>query len=163
MAFRNELIPPLRTETSGFFEHTQRVLRNLVPMCSQWTVDRDREMALLKHKLKHEIEDANTCLWSFVDRKGCYTFTTEQVATVKISKEEIAITQRLIGFRGGERYSQPDGDTLARIGEALQEYKDYGVLSDFQRCRLRLIDTPRTEQSYIGRLVQRLLGRRSDA
>ena len=40
----------------------------------------------------------------------------------------------------GRGLSAPDAEALAHFKEALREYKDYGVVSDYKRCRLTLVD-----------------------
>ncbi len=141
MAFTNEYVPPVEQESSEFFRQARKTLSVMAEMRSKWTVDREREMALVNEGSGRELESANHNLWSFLDRKGFYVFSTEQLSKIEVSPDEVAISRRLNGFWAGERYSQPDKDTLARIKEALREYNDWGVVSDYKRCQLTLIDS----------------------
>jgi hypothetical protein len=97
-------------------------------------------MALARSGGGHSLDSANEDYWSFIDRKGRYSFTTYLRSKSEISSEEIAIT-RQIGFRMWEGLSKPDIETIACIKEALREHKDYGVISDYKGCQLTLIDS----------------------
>lgn len=77
MAFKNEYVPPLEQETSEFFRRAQKTLNVMAERRSKWTVDREREMALVHEGRGREIEDANHDLWGFIDRKGYYVFSTD--------------------------------------------------------------------------------------
>lgn len=140
MAFKNEYVPSLDQETSEFFRRAQKTLNVMAERRNKWTVDREREMVLVHEGSGREIEDANHDLWGFIDRKGYYVFGTDRLSKTEISPEEIAITYKMRGFWQGERYSSPDAETIACIKEALCERKDWGVISDYKRCQLTLID-----------------------
>jgi hypothetical protein len=84
------------------------------------------------------LEAANQDYWSFITRGGEYCVDTELLSKSEISPKEIAIT-RSVSFRGDSSH-QPDTGTIAHIKEALREYKDWGVVSDYKRCQLTLID-----------------------
>ena len=139
MAFKNEYVPPLEQETSEFFSRAQKILNVMAERRSKWTVDRERDMALVRQGKGHSLDSANEDYWGFIDRKGVYSFTTWILSQSEISSEEIAIT-RQIGFKSGEGLSKPDTETITYIKEALREHKDYGVISDYLRCQLTLID-----------------------
>lgn len=85
------------------------------------------------------MESKDDDYWSFLDVTGYYLCDTTLLSKDEISSEEIAIT-RSIGFQTGERYNDPDVETIAYIKKALQEYKDWGVISDYKHCQLTLID-----------------------
>jgi len=140
MTFKNEYVPPLEQETSEFFKQAQKSLNVMAEVRSKWTVDRKREMVLLNKPIRRELESANSDLWGFIDTRGYYVFSTERLSKTEVSPEELAITYRLEGFWEGDRYSTPDATSLACIKEALQEYKDWGVISDYRRCQLTLVD-----------------------
>lgn len=76
--------------------------------------------------------------WSFINANGEYCFDTDLISKSEVTPELVAITRR-IGFRGLPS-NEPDTETLACIKEALREYKDWGVISDYKRCHLTLID-----------------------
>lgn len=139
MAFKNEYVPPLEQETSEFFRRAQKTLNVTSERRSKWTVDRDREMALVRLGSGHSEEDKNHDIWKFIDRKGTYFLGTELLSAQEISPEEIAITRSFYYMTGGGDIA-PDAETIAAIREALEEYKDWGALSDYKRCRLTLID-----------------------
>ncbi|MFZ5557166.1 MAG: hypothetical protein ACOZDY_10675 [Pseudomonadota bacterium] len=140
MAFKNEYVPPLEQEASEFFRKARETLRTGHSKHDKWTVDRERDMVLFYKGGGREIEEANHSLWAFVDRKGYYVFGTNRLSQTEISPEEIAIAYEMRGFWKGDRYSSPDNATIANIKEALREYKDWGVVSDYKRCQLTLID-----------------------
>ncbi len=140
MTFKNEYVPPLEQETSEFFKKAQKTLNVMAEMRSKWTVDREREMVLVYEGSGREIESANHGLWSYIDHKGYCVFSTERLSKMEVSSEELAITYRLNGFWEGDRYSTPDAASLTCIKDALREYKDWGVISDYKRCQLTLVD-----------------------
>lgn len=140
MAFKNEYVPPLEQETAEFFRRAQKILNVTPERRSKWTVDRERDMVLFRRGGGHSLDSANEDYWTFIDRKGSYSFTTWLLSESKVSAEEIAIT-RQIGFQKCEGWSDPDAETIACIKEALREHKDYGVISDYKRCQLTLIDS----------------------
>lgn len=139
MTFKNEYIPPLEQETSEFLKKAREILHTGYSKHDKWTVDREREMGLVRQGRGHSLDSANEDYWGFIDYKGSYSFTTWTLSQSEISSEEIAIT-RQIGFKSREGLSKPDTETITCIKEALREHKDYGVVSDYQRCQLTLID-----------------------
>ena len=139
MAFKNEHVLPLEQETSEFFRKAQKTLHVMHEIRSQWTIDRERDMALVHRGGGHSMEDYNRENWSFLDRKGLYYIHTERLSQSVISPEEIAITRSIYFMIGGSDIV-PDAETITCIKEALHEFKDYGVISDYKRCRLTLID-----------------------
>jgi hypothetical protein len=142
MAFKNEYVPPLEQETSEFFKKARETLRTGYTNYDRWTVDREREMVLIHEGSGREIESANHDLWAYVDHKGHYVFSTERLSQARVSPEEVAITYRLNGFWGGERYSTPDPASLAWIKEAMREYGRWHLFDPeaFKRSQLALID-----------------------
>lgn len=136
MAFKSEYVPPLEQETSEFFRRAQKTLNVMSERRSKWTVDRERDMALVRQGGGHSLDSANEDYWGFIDCKGVYSFTTWLLSESAISSEEIAVTRQI-----GLESSQPDTETIACIKEALREHKDYGVISDYKRCQLTLIDS----------------------
>ncbi len=140
MAFKNEYVPPLDQETSEFFRKARETLRTGYSKHDRWTIDREREIALVHEGSGREVESANHDRWAYIDRKGYCVFSTERLLKAEVSSEEVAITHRLNGFWEGERFSVPDAGSLFCIKEALREFKDWGLLSDYRRCQLTLID-----------------------
>ncbi len=138
MTFANEHIPPLEEETSEFLREARGRLRTGYTPFDRWTVDRQNDMVLFKRGSGRFIESKDVEFWTFIDRKGQYDFETIKRAETEISKEEIALT-RLIGFQIGKGITEPDVESLAQVKDALREYKDYGYLSDYLRCRLTLV------------------------
>ncbi|MDO8892009.1 MAG: hypothetical protein Q7V00_09220 [Sulfurimicrobium sp.] len=86
------------------------------------------------------MESAGEDYWGFLDHKGKYSINTELLSKSEISPEEIAITRSFSYVIGPGRIA-PDTETIACIKEALREHKDYGVISDYKRCQLTLIDS----------------------
>ncbi len=140
MPFKNEYVPPPEQETSEFLRNARETLRTGYSKYDSWTVDREEGMVLFHEGSGHELEDANHDLWRFIDREGYYLFGTDKLSSSKNSPEEIVISYKLKYFRSGERYAQPNTETLLRIKDALHEYKDWGVISDYKRCQITLID-----------------------
>lgn len=140
MAFKNEYVPPLDQEDSNFFRQAQKSLNVMAEKRSKWTVDREREMVLLRRQIRREIESAEVDKWAFIDHRGTYEFSTKRLREAKISSEEVAISYELLRFWGGGGRIVPSKESLACIKDALREYKDWGVISDYKRCQLTLID-----------------------
>lgn len=138
MAFKNEKVLPLEQETSEFFRKAQKTLIVMYERRSTWTIDREREMALV-HK-GWSREDPNHDNWSFLDHKGKYSLSSDVLAESVISPEEIAITRSLSYMTSGDNV--PDAETIACIKEALQENsrKFLFNLEHYKRCQLTLID-----------------------
>ena len=138
MTFKNEYIPPLELESSEFLKKVRETLRTGYSKHDKWTVDRERDMVLFRRGGGHSLESHNEDYWSFIDTSGEYCCDTTLLSTRRMSQDEVAIT-RSIGFRGGTS-NVPDAKALDCIKEALREYKDWGVISDYCRCKLTLID-----------------------
>ena len=138
MAFVNEYIPPIEQETSEFLKKARETLRTGASKFDRWTVDRDSDRVLFRRGGGHDIDSCNEDYWSFLDGDSEYSVDTELLSSTEISPGTIAIT-RSIGFRG-EAIASPDAECIARIKDALREYKDWGVISDYQHCQLTLID-----------------------
>ncbi len=136
MAFKNEYVPPLEQETSEFFRQAQKTLNAMAERRSKWTLDHERDMVLFRSGGGHSMESAGEDYWGFIDRKGKYSFTTWILLESEISSEENAITRQI-----GLESSQPDTETIACIKEALREYKDWGVSSNYKRAQLTLLDS----------------------
>lgn len=136
MAFKNEYVPPLEQETSEFLKKARETLRTGYSKYDAWTVDRERDMALVRQGGGHSLDSATEDYWGFIDRKGKHSFTTWLLSKSEISSEEIAITRQI-----GLESSEPDTGTIACIKEALRAYKDWGVSSNYKRARLTLLDS----------------------
>ncbi|MDB5957909.1 hypothetical protein [Ramlibacter sp.] len=139
MPFVNEYVPPVESEPSEFFREARVRLKIGASDRNVWTIDRENDMVLVRQGGGHTIDSHNEDYWSFIDRKGYYYWTTYLLSQREISQDEVAIT-RSIAFQVGRGLSNPDAATTARIKEALCEYKDYGVASDYKRGLLILID-----------------------
>ena len=139
MAFVNEYIPPIEQETSEFLKKARETLRTGASKFDRWTVDRDNDMVLFRSGGGHDIDSHNRDYWSFIDRKGNYYLITAKLSETEISPEEIAMT-RSFSYTCDVHDDIPDGESIARIKDALREYKDWGVISDYQHCQLTLID-----------------------
>lgn len=142
MAFKNEYVPPLEQETSEFFKRAREILRTGYSQYDAWVVDRERNEVLKYLGGGHELESAHLGIWRFLDQKGFYAFTTEELKQQEVSPDEIAITYKLGPFTGSQPYGMPDVGTLQHIKEALQEYKRRHLfdLEHYKRCQLTLID-----------------------
>jgi len=138
MAFKNEYVPPLEQETSEFLKKAREILRMGFSKYDAWTVDRERDMVLVHLGFSRDYDGREN--WSFLDRKGKYFLGTSLLAKSEISPEDIAITRTFHYVIGGGDIA-PDAETIACIKEALREYKDWGVISDYKRCQLTLIDS----------------------
>ena len=140
MAFKNEYVPPLEQETSEFFSRAQKTLNVTAERRSKWTVDRERDMALVRVGGGHSSDDFDRENWGFLDRKGEYSINTSLLSKTEITSEEIAITRSFSYVLGPGRVA-PDRETISCIKEALREHKDWGVISDYTRCQLTLVDS----------------------
>ena len=137
MTFKNEYIPPIEQETSEFFKQARKTLNTGYSQFDRWTIDREREMVLFNDGSGHSLDSHTEDYWTFLNSKARHACDTNLISKAEISSEEIAIT-RSIGFRG-DPANHPDAETLMCIKEALREYKDWGVSSDFKTCRLTLL------------------------
>lgn len=139
MAFKNEYIPPLEQEISEFLKNARETLRTGYSKYDAWTVDRERDMVLFRRGGGHSMESKDEDYWNFIDRKGKYYICTTLLSKSETAPEELAITRSFHHMTGGGD-SVPHIETLGCIKEALSEYKDWGVISDYKRCQLTLID-----------------------
>jgi hypothetical protein len=111
-----------------------------------WTADRDREMVLFHRGSGRETDSANEDFWLFIDHQGTYEFDTKRLSKSEVSKEELAIVYEISRYWDGKDRAVPNTSTLVCIKEALCEYKDWGVVSDYKRCQLTLIDAATGEE-----------------
>ena len=141
MVFKNEYIPPMNEEASEFFRKARETLRTGFSKYDAWTVDRERDMALVHRGGGHSPESKDEDYWSFVDRKGYYLCDTTLLSKTQSSPEEIAITQS-ISFQSGGNLSDPDAETVTCIKDALRERGRWHLLNPeaYKRCQLTLID-----------------------
>lgn len=143
MAFKNEYVPPLEQENSEFLKKARETLRTGYSKYDAWTVDREHDMVLQYVGGGREMESANLGIWEFIDRKGYYSFTTEQLEKHEPSPNEIAITYKFgRPFTGTPPYALPDAETLRHIKEALQEYARRHLfnLEHYRQCQLTWVD-----------------------
>ena len=169
MTFKNEYTPladqPLDSE---ILTEARTRFRLGHSNYDSWTVDYERESALVHGGSGREPESANQTLWYFMDRKGCYAFTAEEVSRFalvpqesgrtgertpqdfwgfvrqrsNLSRAEVAIKYKLLGFWGGSGWSEPDDDSLLCIKEALRERQRTFLfdLEAFAGCQLTFVD-----------------------
>ena len=143
MAFKNEYVPPLEQETSEFLKNAREMLRTGYSKYDAWTVDREKDMVLLYVGGGRDLESANLGIWKFIDCKGFYSFTTEQLDKNELSSSEVAITYKFgRPFTGTSPYSLSDAETLQNIKAALQEYARRYLfnLEHYKHCQLTWID-----------------------
>lgn len=139
MAFKNEYIPPVENETSDFLKSAREILRTGYGSQDRWVVDRDRDMVLFRRGGGHSLESHDEDYWTFLDQSGRYLCDTTLLSKKEISEDEVAIV-RSISFQSGGEIKKPDIYIVKIIKEALQEYKDWGVKSDYEHCSLTLIN-----------------------
>jgi hypothetical protein len=138
MTFHNEYVPKLEDETSGFLSQARKALNFGHSVYDMWTVDRENDMVLARTGRGHDADSANDEYWRFMDRKGVYAFSTTLLRSSAISDGVVHI-ERSIGFRALEGVDdQPDEASIVQIKHALEEFKDYCVLSKFRECELIL-------------------------
>lgn len=142
MAFKNEFVPPLEQETSEFLKKAREILRTGHTNYDRWAVDREREMALKHEGTGRDVETAGHDVWAYLDRQGHYVFSTEKLAKVEISPEEVSITYRLNDFWTGDKYSTPNTSSLECIKEALREYGRWHLFNPeaFKHCHIKLVN-----------------------
>lgn len=138
MAFVNELIPPIEQETSEFARQARKTLNTGHSQFDTWTIDRERNLILMYHGSDREVETSHQQSWRFVDSTGKYWVYIDLVSKTEISSEEIAITRSLRGCVSDNGELVSDAEIVAFIKEGLQEYKDWGVISDYKHCLLTL-------------------------
>jgi len=139
MTFKNEYVLVNEPEASEFFKSAREILRTDYSKHDTWTVDRDNEMVLFRTGSGNGMESAGEDYWAFIDQKGRYLCDTTLISKLEISADEISII-RSISFRSGKNWSNPDAINVACIKDALREYKDWGVISEYKSCRLTLIN-----------------------
>lgn len=139
MPFINEYIPSAENETSLFAAEAKAKLNTGHSKHDKWTIDRDRRMVLQRTGCGHTPEGANTDFWKFLEVDGIYTFSTDLINSTPESEGKLNI-ERTINFPDTPGFNQPGQKTVSHIKEALQTYKDYGVISDFSDCALTLIE-----------------------
>lgn len=140
MAFENEYVLASETEQSDFFKKARVILQTGHSKFDFWTVDRQREMALVNKGSGHEVESANSTVWGFLDQRGKYFFSTEKL-DCNSSSDEINATFKLLGFWKGDDYLQPSPDVIVCIKDALTEYQKIRLfdLNHYKSSRLTLI------------------------
>ena len=141
MSFGSEYIPPIEQETSAFAKNARAVFRLGFSKYERWTIDREREMALVFVTSGREPESYNHDLWLFADRAGYYSFSTDCLSKHEVSTTELSITYMLGAFKRVGPYGDPSALTLLGIKEALSEYKDGRIPPKYASCRVRLIDS----------------------
>jgi hypothetical protein len=138
MTFKNEYLPKPEAETSEFLKRARTTLRIGNSAYDSWTADRDRDAVLVRTGMGHSAESANQDYWRFLDATGIYSFSTDLVSSAVASPTTIQI-ERVIHFtQTASAPRLPGEDTIALIKQALQEYKDYGVVSRYEHCELTL-------------------------
>lgn len=145
MAFVNEYVPPIEQETSEFLRWARTKLKTGYSRWDLWTVDRDNDMVLCWRGGGHGQETHNIDYWSFIDREGEYSATTQLLSEVEISVDEIALTLSIL-FQTGKGLRDPGPMTIKCVKEAFREYKDLGAASRYTNCRLTMIDSATGEE-----------------
>ncbi len=171
MPFKNEYVPTLdQAIDSTFFTAARDTLRMGHSKYDHWTIDRDLDMVLVHTGSGREPESASQEYWQFIDTKGHYDFTTEELSRLVIGikdaeqhlerfpqnfwdfvrqnkqslkQAEVTITYRLLHFWAGTGKSIPDQGSLSFIREALCEYGRRHIFDQeaFASCEVTLIDS----------------------
>ena len=139
MAFKNEYVRPLEEETSQFLKQARVKLNTGFSKFDRWTVDRENDMVLFHDGSGHDMDSHNYDFWLFIDRRGRYRLITVLLSKTELSPDEIAITRKF-HYTEGVNDDIPDRGSIARIKQAIREYKDWGIKSDYKSCQLTLID-----------------------
>ncbi|MDD2893914.1 MAG: hypothetical protein PHF20_08285 [Halothiobacillaceae bacterium] len=141
MAFHNEKIDPQAKDTSQFLRNARETLRlNEPSVYDFWTVDRERDLALLRSGGGgNDIDAANFDSWAFFDRKGYYRIHTRKMSDNVLTADK----ERLMTYTfrvWGKSY--PDAESLVHFKEALREYGRYALFNfdAFETCQVTLID-----------------------
>lgn len=171
MPFKNEFVPTLdRQLESCFFASARTTLRVGHIKYDRWTIDHERELVLKHSGSGRELESAKQDYWEFIDCKGRYDFTTEELSRVvfvstdprqgtgapipqdfwefirledrDLAQAEVAITYKLLRFWGGNGCSLPDLDSILCIKQALCEYGRWWLFEPdaLRGCQVTLID-----------------------
>jgi hypothetical protein len=170
MPFKNQYTPALDQPLgSELLTKARKVFGLGYSRFDGWTVDYEREMVLVHRGGGREMESANETYWGFMDRKGHYDFTTEELSRFALqpgkaghdkertqqdfwdfargnlqdlNQVQVAITYKLLHFWGGDGRSVPDAESLSFIKEALGERGRWLLfdLEAFGGCQLTLLD-----------------------
>lgn len=142
MPFKNEFVPSPEQENSEFLKKARKTLQTGNTQYDRWTIDRTNESALNHKGSGREIESANHDLWSYLDQKGYYVFSTEKIFSENPTPETIVIKYKLNGFWEGEGYSTPDAASLIEIKNALREYSRWHLFTPeaFSHSQITLVD-----------------------
>ncbi len=171
MTFRNEYTPPLAQPIESVVLAKAREFFSLGHSWhSSWTVDYQRESALVHRGSTRNPEGSNEDFWAYMDSKGHYSFTTEELSrSASVSETtqnsstvtrrdywefarnerhalrnaEVIVTYKLRGFYAANGWSVPDLESLSFIKEALRERERRFIfdLEAFAGCQLTLIDS----------------------
>ena len=133
MAFKNEYVPALDEEISGFLKKARETLRLGYRKNDAWTVDRENDRVLKRTGKGHEIDDYKEEYWTFLDGRDRYSFTTEELNSARVSDGppiKIAMTRDILYFHGGNLDKGiPNEQTLQYIKEAFQVHGGYCMAS----------------------------------
>jgi hypothetical protein len=138
MTFSNERSPNIASETSAEFKAVRENLGRYVIDGTDWTVDRERNMILLRRSRGHEEETINDEYWVFADQRTRYFFETTTTVRKPISPETIFMERVMKIWTDEVNKSIPDREALQEIKAALAEWKDVATHSRFKHCDLVL-------------------------
>lgn len=140
MTFKNEHVPKREDETSTVLQTIRTRLRLGFLSTDKWTVDRERELVLVRTGRGNDIESKHDEYWSYFEFGNHYRLHTELLDSYEISKTIICMKRRM-AFGAGDGFAgEPDNATLLRIKEALTVYKDYGVISAYESAEIVLVN-----------------------
>ena len=137
MTFQNEAISQVEDEKSEFFRATRDKMRLGFVSGDQWTVDRSRNMALVRVGAGHDVDSKDEEYWSFLEGGREYRFRTRQLVMRSDSKQALHM-KRSIRFLVAAGFSEPNDAVNQAIKAALTAYKDFGALSSHDSCELVL-------------------------
>ena len=137
MAFQNEYVPKLEAQTSEFLRTARTELRLGFVASDKWTVDRDRELVLVRTGRGSDIDSQNEEYFTFLWGRRKYRFHTTVLETRPLTPQHLHIA-RSIRFVVSPDLAGPTPEVIDLVKEALTVYKDFGVISQYQSCDLVL-------------------------
>jgi len=137
MAFQNEYVPQPEAEASEFFRAARGKLRLGFSPHDKWTVDRDRDLVLVRTGRGSDIESQNDEYFTFLRQDRTYRVHTTVLESRELDPQRLRIVRK-IRFVIAPDLAPPTPEAIELVKEALTAYKDYGVISQHASCVLIL-------------------------
>jgi len=138
MAFKNEYVPTIDQELSGFRDKARKTFKIGCGKYDRWTIDDEREMVLVSVGIRRDVDTENCYVWDFMWQSNICRIETERRLFSEPAKDEYLVVYEITDCRAASGCLPPDLEMLKLFKEALIERSRWGVFEPNYYTRVQL-------------------------